>query len=297
MEKNDNTQWVEIKINEVGNLREFLINRMFEVGIVGVIEEDASDSISGYFPKTHKSEVIQAMQEYIRSLKTLFPTGLVLNCQINNVINSDWVSEYQKSFVAQPLSDHFFLVPSWDTKTKVGFDKTAIIMEASQAFGTGLHATTRLCLRALESAVSVHSDPATLRYIDVGTGTGILSIAGEKLGIGKIIAIDNDPVAIQVAQTNCERNGCNRIELCEGSLENISGKFDIILSNILLETHRELAKRYRDLLAPRGVLIVSGLLGYQIEEICEEFKVIGLRLESSRVLQEWAALTFVETQE
>jgi ribosomal protein L11 methyltransferase len=160
-------------------------------------------------------------------------------------------------------------------------------MDPGQAFGTGLHATTRLTLQLFERSLGYYLDASRLSLIDVGTGTGILAIAASKLGVGKITAVDVDPIAVETAHENFQTNHTTEIALSDTPIQNIHEKFDIILANILLETHMELLKEYKRLMKPRGHLILSGLLAWQKAPILAALKKEGFITEVIDHLQDW----------
>lgn len=294
MKEKNKTNWYEIKLGPVKCLKDALINRMFELGIDGVVENDVADSVSGYIRESKYKDIVRDLEIYLASLGDLFPEAISLRPEMSEVAIQDWSKLYQETFTAQSLTNHFYLIPSWDSNTRPPFGKIPIVMESGLAFGTGLHATTCLCLSAMESAISVMGDYASVSVLDLGTGTGILAIAAEKLGVGRITAVDNDDTAVDVAVSNLARNQCERIDLIHTSADKVFGQYDIVVSNILLETHRELKNHYRRLMAPKGIVIVSGLLGDQHNVFCQELISVGLRLDSARFMQEWACLTFTE---
>jgi ribosomal protein L11 methyltransferase len=162
---------------------------------------------------------------------------------------------------------------------------TPILMEPGQAFGTGLHPTTRLCIRFLERRKFTAQD----RCLDVGTGTGILAIVMEKLGARKIQAIDNDPLAVEAAADNVRVNHCHAIEVSGDDIARVKPGCHLIVSNILLKTHEELAAQYARLVPVNGELIVSGLLKDPKEPVEKALKAVGFSLLDSEYMEEWAA--------
>lgn len=292
MKKQNDIQWYEVRLTHVGELRGALINRLFELGVDGVFEPEKIDMVLGYCRWDRREIVARSFAEYLASLRALFPFSEYIGFEIVLCDNKDWSESYREAFRAQPIAKRFFLIPLWDTVTLAAAGRIPLIMEAGQAFGTGLHATTRLCLAALETTIADLENPETTRLLDVGTGTGILGIAAEKLGVGSVCAVDNDPVAVEQAQLNCERNHCRRIRVSLDDLSTIREPFNIVVANILLETHQDLAAQYKRLLAPGGVLLISGLLGGQREEMCECLKTLNLVADHSYAMQEWVALGY-----
>ena len=132
----------------------------------------------------------------------------------------------------------------------------------------------------------------SLPFIDVGTGAGILSIAAYKLGFRNITAIDVDPIAVKEAKANFKLNNCEGIVTSTRELNRFKKPYQIIVSNILLDTHLNLAKTYQSLLVPGGQLILSGLLTQQKVEVDQRLLSLGFRIEQSKYFQEWAAISY-----
>lgn len=231
----------------------------------------------------------------MRNLEAHFPgVGMgATQVQWYDVEDENWIDAHKEYYLPQKLTQLFFLKPAWDLTTVVPDGMVPLVLEPGQAFGTGLHASTRLCIRLLEYFVELHTKPDDIQALDVGTGTGILAMVLSKLGVASVMATDNDPIALEVAAENLDANQCANVELSDEDLSEFEGPFDIIVSNILLDTHRELAQQYARLLGPRGQLILSGLLASQKTEVVEIMAEVGFQLEASESSQEWIALAFV----
>jgi ribosomal protein L11 methyltransferase len=147
-----------------------------------------------------------------------------------------------------------------------------VVLDPGMAFGTGSHATTALCLAALSDLLGDRPGAAVL---DVGTGSGLLAIAARKLGAGRVAANDNDPVAVEVARENAARNGV-ALELTSAPVGAIAGRFDVVVANILANVLVALAPELAAKVAPGGVLLLSGILGSQEEEVRRAAVAAGL---------------------
>ncbi len=159
-------------------------------------------------------------------------------------------------------------------------------MDPGMAFGTGLHPTTQLCLLALER----HIRPG-MRVLDLGTGSGILAIAAAMMGAGSVLALDNDPEAVKVADENIRRNGvADRVRAAEGSLAQAEGRFDLLLVNILARVIVGMAAGLGKRLSPQGLLVASGIIAGQEEEVAESFRQNGLTVIGQEWIEDWAAL-------
>jgi ribosomal protein L11 methyltransferase len=156
-----------------------------------------------------------------------------------------------------------------------------IVITPSMGFGTGHHATTRLCLELMQEL-----DLAGKRVIDVGTGSGVLAIAAKKLGAASVVAVDNDPDALQNARENAARNGVD-VEIVEADLDGWrSEPADLVVANLTGAVLRRFADVLRSLVVPRGSLIVSG---FSPEEADEVVAALAPGAENVRVDGEWAA--------
>jgi ribosomal protein L11 methyltransferase len=161
-----------------------------------------------------------------------------------------------------------------------------IVIDPSMGFGTGHHATTRLCLELLQQI-----DVRDRRVIDVGTGSGVLALAAWRLGAASVAAIDNDADALQSARENIDRNGATgSIEVLDADLSSVSLQAaDIVLANLTAAVLLRHAESLRRFVAGPGVLIVSGFSGDELEEIARAF---GARPRSVLGEGEWAAASF-----
>lgn len=147
------------------------------------------------------------------------------------------------------------------------------------AFGTGLHQTTQMCARLLKKYLAPSMD-----VLDVGTGTGILAILAKKLGAKRVLAVDNDPIAVEVATENAARNGVDIEVRLSDLFSNVEGRFDLIVSNILAETLLEMLERSRPFLKERTLFILSGIINEKAH-LFEDFQIL-----EKMVMDEWTAL-------
>ena len=189
---------------------------------------------------------------------------------IAEVADEDWGEGWKKDF--RPLDVGRVRVrPSWiDEPTPTG--AVEVVLDPGMAFGTGTHPTTSLCLAALSDLLTARPGASVL---DVGTGSGLLAIAARKLGAGRVAANDEDPVAVRVAGENAERNGA-ALELTVDPVEAIAGTFDVVVANILANVLVALAPALAAKLAPGGVLLLSGILGPQEDEVRRAHVAQGL---------------------
>ena len=187
------------------------------------------------------------------------------------VPDEDWGESWKKGL--GPLAvGRAFVRPSWvDAPVPPGMAE--IVLDPGMAFGTGTHPTTALCLAALSQLLAARPGASVL---DVGTGSGLLAIAARKLGAGRVAANDVDPVAVEVARENAERNGA-ALELTAAPIEAIDGPFDLVVANILANTLVELAPAIAARVVPGGRVLLAGILVPQEDDVRAAYVALGLR--------------------
>jgi ribosomal protein L11 methyltransferase len=206
-----------------------------------------------------------------------------LEQQRRDVAEEDWVRLTQSQFEPIEISKRIFIVPSWHV-TPAHAPPNAVLIELDPglAFGTGSHATTRLCLEWLEQA-QING----LNVIDYGCGSGILAIAAKRLGAHQVTATDIDPLALIATKANALNNHVD-IEIFDAaSLPPL--KADVVVANILSSPLKLLAPSLAACVSKDGFLVVSGVLERQIEEVCQAYREL-LPLSAWRVLDGWACL-------
>jgi len=202
---------------------------------------------------------------------------------------ADWLARNRESF--RPLAIGPFQVRRPEHRARPG--ARAVLIEAATAFGTGEHATTKGCLLALAGAARRRR---VGRVLDVGTGSGILAVAAARLGAAGILAIDIDPEAVRVARFHARLNGVEarvRLLTADGAgraAVAAGGPYDLILANILARPLMAMARDLARLLAPRGTLVLSGLLAHQAGPLAARYRAAGLALERRLVIDGWATL-------
>lgn len=182
----------------------------------------------------------------------------------------------------------FVLVPSWE-RYEPREGETVIDLDPGRAFGTGGHASTRLCLRALGRLDGCR------RFLDVGSGSGVLAIAcARRYPAATGVAIDNDPEAVAVTRENAEGNRVlARISVEETPLAEVPGAFDVVLANLTAETIALLAAPLAAHVAPSGRLIASGILAVQADDVARALAAVGLALSATEDEDEWRGMVFV----
>ena len=171
-------------------------------------------------------------------------------------------------FTPRQLGKSFWVVPSWEKNFVTPAETHSIIIDPGMAFGTGHHATTALCLEALENVIM---EQKSVSMLDVGCGSGILSIGASLLGADTIDAIDIDSKAVEVTIENSQINGLNNIHASTTPVDKIPNQYTVVVANILASILVRLARGIVQTVGEHSTLILSGIPFHQIEEVQETF--------------------------
>ncbi len=207
--------------------------------------------------------------------------------QTRALAEEDWAEAWKKFYTILHLGQHLVIKPSWLAYTPAA-EEIVVELDPGMAFGTGLHPTTRLCLAALEERMTPGA-----RVLDVGTGSGILSIAAARLGAREIIALDVDPIAFETASRNVTISDVAQVvQVRHGSVELVQdgSPFDLVCVNILAQVIAEMAPSLSAVLKPGGAIIASGILDYKAEDVVDAFRAVGIRVIEKKQEEDWVAL-------
>ncbi|MFZ4857036.1 MAG: 50S ribosomal protein L11 methyltransferase [Desulfuromonadaceae bacterium] len=216
---------------------------------------------------------------------------------LSSVTAEDWSSSWKVHFKPLRVGKHLLIVPTWEDAVQLPGD-LIIRIDPGMAFGTGGHETTRLCLELLETVMDNSPLLTVPSLLDLGTGSGILAIAANLLGAGRILALDIDPDAVEVARENLALNDMSdRVECGTTPLESLTENFDIILANILAEELVRLAQSLAERLHPGGSLILSGILAEKEPLVRKGFALQSLKYTRTVSDGEWIAMLYVKDHE
>lgn len=206
----------------------------------------------------------------------------------------DWAQSWKQNFTSFQIGNRLIVHPSWENPP-VAENQVAIEIDPGMAFGTGTHATTRLCLEAIAAQLDKGQRP--LRLLDVGTGSGILAIGAAALGCDQVVANDIDPIACGVARENVARNNReNQVTVTDEPLENIDGTYDLVVANILAEENIRLKAALLERLQPGGWLILSGILKEKEFLVTAAFAGAELRALPPCSREGWVCLVYQRQQ-
>ncbi len=199
-----------------------------------------------------------------------------------------WAEKWKENFKPSRIGKRITVKPSWEPYSPSP-EEVVVTIDPGQAFGTGTHETTQMCLQFLEEAFD--GTPTPRRVLDVGTGTGILGIAAALLGAPLTLGIDVDPLGVEVAGENARVNGVeDRFHAATTPLSCVEGRYDLILANVLAEILSDLKQEIADRLEPGGKLILSGIISEKGDWVAKEYEAAGFRLAGRKEEGQWTAL-------
>lgn len=247
-----------------------------------LLERDRTHSLIHVYIKQEK-DALECV-EFIKA--RLDAEGIEYETSIVGVNEEDWANNWKQYYHTQRIGKRIVVTPSWEEYTPSG-DDVQMRLDPGMAFGTGTHDTTRLCLELLEEVVA----PET-RILDVGTGSGILSVGGVLLGAPSALGVDIDPVAVKVANENAEINEVSdKTEFVCGDLtDKVHGKFEIVTANIVADVIIRLLSTVKNYLLKGGVLIVSGIIDTRADEVENACHEAGFVTEKRLEHGGWVAI-------
>jgi ribosomal protein L11 methyltransferase len=275
------TDWLEVRLqgNEAQLARTHLI--LQQLAFPGWVEEDCSDGFSYllYVPQEG------SWQERLQILESSLAEWGVQAARLSQVKDEDWAENWKRFYHPLKVGPKLVICPSWEEYQPAAGEQV-IALDPGSAFGTGYHWSTRLCMEFLEELEE--QGKLAEPMLDLGTGSGILAIAAARLGQQQILAIDNDPVAVKVAQENVAINGLQIPVQCADSAP--EGNYALITANLIAALLVEMAPSLKAALAPGGHLICGGIIDGRRDEVVEAMSAVGLRLVAEKAREEWVSL-------
>ena len=256
----------------------------------------ATPCVKAYLPAVPASdhtlaEVKRAVQR-LRTLSLDVELGS-LDIVASQVDDADWKDNWKAYYKPLPIGDRLLVVPSWEPVVPTP-GRATLVLDPGVAFGTGSHHTTRMCLELLEAVV-----PESGRVLDLGCGSGILSIAALLLGADTATAVDIDPITEHIAKENAERNGVDPAHYTvhigdatsDAALQqSIAGQYDLVLSNIVSDIIIRLAPLMRASCKPGAPLIASGVIDERKDEVISCLQAAGFTVETVLESGGWVAI-------
>lgn len=306
-------KWSEVAIHTTHEATEAVANIFYEAGASGVIIEDSVEPdrvrdnvfneiveldkkdfpsegviVKAYLPVN--SFLLETMKEIEESVAALPSYGLDIGLnQIKTaeVDEEDWATAWKKYYHPVKISGRFTIVPTWEAYTPVDSDELIVELDPGMAFGTGTHPTTVMCMQALEKYVQKDDI-----VVDVGTGSGVLSIGAAMLGAKQVHALDLDEVAVIAAGENIKLNKVDDvIQVTHGNLlDSIHIEPQLIIANILAEVIVTFSQDAANLLPEDGLFIVSGIIEEKRDFVKDDLIEKGFEIVESVLMEDWVAI-------
>lgn len=213
--------------------------------------------------------------------------------EVRPVAKEDWSESWKRHFPILEIGPRIRLTPSWLAESAEPSNRIDVILDPGFSFGTGHHATTAFCLERLQDMGS--EGPGSRSLLDVGTGSGLLAIAGALLGYDPIEAFDFDPDAVRSARENAARNpGSSGVRFFQEDVHHASfaRTFDLVCANLVTPLILANAERLAGWVAPGGRLVLAGILIEQFESVTTRFDALGWRLDLAKSEKEWRSGAF-----
>lgn len=307
-------KWSEICIHTTNEAIEPISNILHEAGSSGVVIEDPFDLtkeredqfgeiyqlnpedypeegviVKAYLPvNSFLGETVEAIKDSINNL-IIYDIDIGINeVTISELNEEEWATAWKKYYHPVKISEQFTIVPTWEIYTPVSSDELIIELDPGMAFGTGTHPTTVMSIQALERTVRLGD-----RVIDVGTGSGVLSIASAMLGAEDIRAYDLDEVAVKAARLNIKLNKVNDVvtisqnNLLDGVDEQSA---DVVVANILAEVILRFTDDASRVIKPGGYFIVSGIIQQKKDLVKDALVESGFEIKETILMEDWVAM-------
>ncbi|HOW57110.1 MAG TPA: 50S ribosomal protein L11 methyltransferase [Smithellaceae bacterium] len=302
MEQKEPEKWLKIEIEAPAIMMDALANYLTEKGAQGVYQETvesqgegdfpltaADETIKAFFPEDVRSEKrVAAIQKYLQSLEEIFPDLEKASLHTQIITDPDWGEQWKKYFKPVRVSNNIIIKPTWERYSPASRD-IVIEIDPGMAFGTGQHASTRMCIEAIEDVIMKDRSVESWRALDVGCGTGILGITAAKLGAQEVICVDIDKKAVEIARENAAINAVDsRVRIINGDATAITAEpRNLIIANLTAKLLIKLSHSLAERLLPEGYMIISGIIEQDIPHIEERFLTSDLIVQRQLKENEW----------
>ena len=302
-------KWIKVKVDYFSDSLEKtkakLVNMFNEIGInqievIDYFSENKLDyndnfsikndvwSIIGYivdnrFANTKLNIIFNNLKEFMESENEFIYEIFTAKCN-----DEDWQDEWKKYFHTVNITDNIVIKPSWD-EYEPSDNEIVVEIDPGLAFGTGTHETTSLCVEFLEKYAQNKK-----KLLDIGCGSGILMLIGKKLGVEKVVGIDIDEKINDVVLENFSKNGINdNFQVIIGNLvDNVNEKYDLVVSNILVDVLEKLLEDIEKALEKGAIVIFSGILNEKEEAFLKKAKNYNLKQIDRKYKNNWVSLVF-----
>ena len=319
-------KWNVIRIRTTNDVTDYLAGILFDLGFTGIevtdtvqlSEQEKKAMFIDFLPELDESDktavvtcyteenvdpgqAISQIREELEEYRAfLNPDAVSFETGVTE--DTDWINNWKQFFKSFAVDEDIYIKPTWEPMKEEFKDKLVIEIDPGTAFGTGSHETTRLAIANMKKYLKTGD-----RLLDIGTGSGILSVIGMKLGAGKAIGTDIDPIAVRVAGENAEVNGISVFEgavseVPDGSVAFYTGnmlddeafcvpfseqKYPIVVANILADVIIPLAPVVRRFLLPGGVFVCSGIINLMEEKTKKALTDLGYEILNEERMNDW----------
>ena len=317
--------WVEVDIYTTSEGIEAVTGCLLGLGINGFVIKDAKDfeeflsdksvnwdyidddlmglkncetTVTAYLPENAQGlDYLEAVKAELRALKTRDTENAFgrLEYELKNVREEDWANNWKQYFKPLEIGDKLLIKPSWE-EIPEGETRKILEIDPASSFGTGQHNTTQLCLELVEKYLGEND-----RVLDLGCGSGILSIGAVLLGADECTAIDIDANSVKIAGENAEKNNipaekyhaiCGNVIDDSALVAEIGTGFDMVCANIVADVLIGMSGLFKGFLKQGGRLIVSGIIDMRKDEVLDVIKAQGFILDEIREKEDWVAASF-----
>lgn len=267
-------EWLKIELFTPTELSDALTNFLTEIGAQGAFQESPEPQSPQDSPDINLGETLMAflpfdadlerrltsLRTYLDSVADIFPELEKPAFRTEVIRDPNWGEAWKKYFKPLRVGRNFVIKPTWERFTPKSGD-IVIEIDPGMAFGTGQHASTRMCLAAIESLFIERRISEGPDVLDIGTGTGILGIACAKLGAERVLCVDNDPLATKIAQDNVLVNRVeDRVTVADRDIATLTEPFPLIVANLTAKILGELYPHLVRLVSPGGSLVIAGII-------------------------------------
>lgn len=321
--------WVEVDIFTTSEGIEPVTGCLLGLGINGFVIKDAADfeeflndksvnwdyidddlmglkncetTVTAYLPENAQGlDYLEAVKAELKALKQRDAENQFgrLEYELKNVREEDWANNWKQYFKPLEIGDKLLIKPSWEEVSE-GETRKILEIDPASSFGTGQHNTTQLCLELVEKYLKDGD-----RVLDLGCGSGILSIGAVLLGAGDCVAVDIDANSVKIAGENAEKNHipaekyravCGNVIDDTALVKEIGGGYDLLCANIVADVLIGMSGLFAGFLKPGGRLIVSGIIDMRKDEVLDKIKEQGFELNEIREKEDWVAASFTAPQ-
>lgn len=307
-------KWIELKVITSHEAADAVSEFLLELGAGGVEIYDPHDAdiirnapgerihydasvfpdientvLKAYFPEGADSDKVSGiLREKLRGASAYLDMGPA-TIESSFVDDEDWANSWKKYYKPFNITDKIIIKPSWEELDNKNRDGVVVEIDPGMAFGTGTHETTAMCAGLIEEYLKPGDE-----VIDLGCGSGILSIIAVKLGAGSVQAVDVDSMAVRVSRENACRNHVDtKIRFTEGTITDVAPvKADMIAANITSDVIIDISAKLKYYLRPDGIFITSGVIRSRAEEVLDTYKRHGFALMKSIQKGEWMGMAF-----